>query len=125
MHTPIEFTPAVPLPRRTLSEIMATGAGRAEFGRLFTATMVGTFGALAVLLVMPAWWIVSTPLICVAAFAGWGIAARKTLELDRRHLSAPSLRLSLQFVRVVAASTGALAALTGLFGTLALLLQRS
>ena len=125
MHTPIEFNPAMPLPRNTLGDVMATGVGRAEWGRLYYATVGGTFGALLVLLLIPSWWLASTPLICIASFAGWGLAAQKSLQLDRKQIRAPSLRLTLQLMRTIAMGTCALSALAGLFGTLALLMQRS
>jgi hypothetical protein len=125
MRTPIEFNPAMPLPRNTLGDVMATGVGRAEWDRLYYATVGGTFGALLVLLLVPTWWLASTPLLCVASFAGWGLAAQKSLQLDRKQVRAPSLRLTLQLVRTFAMGTCALSAVAGLFGTLALLMQRS
>jgi hypothetical protein len=125
MHTPIEFNPAVPLPRKTLSNMMATGAGHADWGRLYWTTVGGTFGALVILLLLPGWWLAATPLVCVASFAGWGLAAQKTIALDRRQRAAPSLRFSLQFARGAAALTGALSALAGLFGAVAMLMQRT
>lgn len=124
MHTPIEL-PAVRLPRKTLGDVMATGVGQAEWGRLYAATVVCTFGALVILLMVPTWWLAATPLVCVASFAGWGLAAQKTIALDRRQLAAPSLRMSLQFARAAASVTGALAALAMVFGVLALLMQRA
>ncbi|HUF29239.1 MAG TPA: hypothetical protein VMM77_01150 [Gemmatimonadaceae bacterium] len=125
MLTPIEFNPAIPLPRNTLGNVMATGVGRAEWGRLYYATVGGTFGALLILLLAPTWWLAATPLLCVASFAGWGLAAQTSLHLDRKQIRAPSMRLSLQVVRAVAMATCALSALAGVFGTLALLMQRS
>lgn len=123
MHTPIEFNPAVPLPRKTLSNMMATGAGHADWGRLYWTTVGGTFSALVILVFLPAWWLAATPLVCLSSFAAWGLAAQKTIALDRKRIAAPSLRLSLQLARGVAALTGALSALAGLFGGFALLLQ--
>ena len=125
MHTPIEFTPAIRLPRKTLGDVMATGVGQAEWGRLYAATVSCTFGALLILLLLPSWWLAATPLICVASFAGWGLAAQKTIALDRKQVAAPSLRASLQFARGLASVTSALAALAMIFGVFALLMQRA
>jgi hypothetical protein len=124
MDTPIEFNPAIPLPRKSLRDVMATGAAQAEWGRLYAATVGGTFGALAILMLFPSWWLAATPLICVASFAGWGLAAQKTLELDRKQIAAPSLRAMLHLARAGASATGALSALALLFGIVALLMQR-
>jgi hypothetical protein len=125
MDTPFEFNPAIPLPRKSLRDVMATGAAHAEWGRLYAATVGGTFGALAILMLLPAWWLAATPLICVASFASWGLAAQKSIELDRRQRAAPSLRASLHLFRAAAAFTGALSALALLFGVVALLMQRA
>ena len=122
MDTPFEFNPAVPMPRKSLRDVMATGAARAEWGRLYAATVGGTFGALAILLLLPGWWLAATPFICIASFAGWGLAAQKSIELDRRQRAAPGLRASLAFARMAAAATGALSALALVFGTVALLM---
>lgn len=124
MHTPIELTPVVRLPRKTLGDVMATGVGQAEWGRLYAATVSCTFGALLILLIVPTWWLAATPLICIASFAGWGLAAQKTIALDRRQARAPSLRASLQLARAAASVTGALSALAMVFGVFALLMQR-
>jgi hypothetical protein len=123
MDTPIQL-PAVRLPRKTLGDVMATGVGQAEWGRLYAATVACTFGALLILLLLPSWWLAATPLICVASFAGWGLAAQKTIALDRKQVSAPSLRVTLQIARAAASVTGALSALAMVFGVLAVLMQR-
>lgn len=124
MSTPV-FNPALPLPRKSLRDVMATGAAQAEWGRLYAACVGGTFGALAILLLLPAWWLAATPLICLASFAGWGLAAQKTIELDRRQQRAPSTRAALHFARWLASATGALSALALLFGIIAALMQSS
>jgi hypothetical protein len=103
---------------------MATGAGQAEWGRLYAATVSCTVGALVILLLWPAWWLASTPLVCIASFAGWGLAAQKTIELDRRQLAAPKWRAMLQLARAATALIGGLAAFALIFGGFALLMQR-
>ena len=124
MHTPIA-SPAVRLPRKTLGDVMATGAGQAEWGRLYAATVSCTFGALLILLLWPAWWLAATPLVCVASFAGWGLAAQKTIALDRQQIAAPTWRAMLQLARMGTAMVGALAAFAMIFGGFALLMQRA
>jgi hypothetical protein len=124
MHTPIEYNPAVRLPRKTLGDVMATGAGQAEWGRLYAATVGCTFGALLILLLAPAWWLAATPLACIASFAGWGLCAQMTMALDRKQVAAPSLRMSLQLARGGASVTGVLSALALVFGVFAALMQR-
>jgi hypothetical protein len=123
MHTP-QFNPAVPLPRKTLNDVLATGAGRAESGRLYSAFVCGCLMAFAILFAFPTWWMAATPFICVACFGGWGLAAQRTHALDRAQRSARRVRTALRLVRAVAAATGSLAALAGFFGTIALLMQR-
>ena|SRR5690606_15430710 len=124
MDTPIHL-PAIRLPSKTLGAVMATGVGQAEWGRLYVATVTCTFGALLILLLLPSWWVAATPLICIASFAGWGLAAQKTIALDRQQISAPALRVSLQVARTAAAVTGALSALAMVFGVFALLMVRT
>lgn len=124
MDTPIHL-PAIRLPSKTLGAVMATGVGQAEWGRLYAATVSCTFGALLILLLVPSWWLAATPLICIASFAGWGLAAQKTIALDRKQIPAPALRMSLQIARAMASVTGAISALAMVFGVFALLMVRA
>ena len=121
MLTPADFDPASPLPRKTLANVLATGEGRADSTRLAAAALVGTSGALAILALAPAWWLLSAPLTCVGALGVWGLAAQKAHQLDVAHRSAPALRWWLRAVRGTAALVGGAAAVAGVLGVIAAL----
>jgi len=116
------FDPASPLPRRTLANIIATGEGRANPGRLSACAMLGAGGTAAVLSAAPERWLLAMPLVSLAAFGAWGLAARKTHELDARHRHAPRLRRSLRATRGTAIAVGCAAAAVGVAGAVATLL---
>jgi hypothetical protein len=109
-----KFNPAAPVPRRTLQNIMATGAGQAATRPLALAAILGTAGALAILLFLPEHWPLVTPLVCVACFGAWGLAAKQTQVLDMLHRRAPVLRFWLRLGRTTAMSIGAASAAIGL-----------
>jgi hypothetical protein len=124
MLTPNDFDPKSPLPRRTLANILATGEGRASSARLGVAAAVGAGGALVVLALVPAWWLLASPLTCVGALGVWGLAAQKTHQLDVARRSAPMLRRWLRAVRIIAALVGGAAAVAGVLGVFASLSPR-
>jgi hypothetical protein len=101
-----KFDPAAPVPRRTLQNIMATGVGQAAARPLALAAVLGTAGALAILMFLPEQWPLATPLICVACFGSWGLAAKQTQVLDLLHRRAPVLRFWLQIARTTATAIG-------------------
>jgi hypothetical protein len=109
-----KFDPAAPVPRRTLQNIMATGVGQAATRPLVLAATLGTAGALAILMFLPAHWPLATPLICVACFGAWGLAAKQTQVLDLLHRRAPVLRFWLQIARTTATAIGIASATIGI-----------
>ena len=109
-----KFNPAAPVPRRTLQNIIATGAGQAATRPLILAAVLGTAGALAILLFLPDHWPLATPLICVACFGSWGLAAKQTQVLDLLHRRAPTLRFWLRLARTTAAAIGIAAGVIGM-----------
>lgn len=109
-----KFNPAAPVPRRTLQNIMATGVGQAATRPLALAAVLGTAGALAILLFLPEHWPLVTPLVCVACFGSWGLAAKQTQVLDMLHRRAPALRFWLRLGRTTAMSIGVASAAIGL-----------
>ena len=109
-----KFNPAAPVPRKTLQNIMGTGVGQAATRPLAMAAVLGTAGALAILLFLTDHWPLSTPLICVACFGGWGLAAKKTQVLDLLHRRAPVLRFWLQIARTTAMAIGIAAGIIGM-----------
>jgi hypothetical protein len=109
-----KFNPAAPVPRRTLQNIMATGVGQAATRPLVLAALLGTAGALAILMFLPEHWPLVTPLVCVACFGAWGLAAKQTHVLDLLHRRAPVLRFWLQIARTTATSIGIASAAIGL-----------
>jgi hypothetical protein len=109
-----KFNPAAPIPRRTLQNIIATGAGQAATRPLVLAAVLGTAGALAILLFLTDHWAFSTPLVCVACFGSWGLATKQTQVLDLLHRRAPTLRFWLRLARTSAAAVGLAAAVIGI-----------
>ncbi|MGQ0714963.1 MAG: hypothetical protein ACT4PJ_14780 [Gemmatimonadaceae bacterium] len=109
-----KFNPAAPVPRRTLQNIIATGVGQAATRPLVLAAVLGTAGALAIILFLPDHWPLATPLICVACFGSWGLAAKQTQVLDLLHRRAPTLRFWLRLARTSAAAIGLAAAVIGI-----------
>lgn len=108
-----KFNPAAPVPRTTLQNIMGTGVGQAATRPLALAAVLGTAGALAILLYLPEHWPLVTPLVCVACFGAWGLAAKQTQVLDLLHRRAPVLRFWLRLARTTAASIGIASAAIG------------
>lgn len=109
-----KFNPAAPVPRRTMQNIMATGVGQAATRPLALAAVLGTAGALAILLFLPEHWPLVTPLVCVACFGAWGLAAKQTHVLDLLHRRAPTLRFWLGVARTTATSIGVASAAIGI-----------
>jgi hypothetical protein len=109
-----KFNPAAPIPRRTLQNIMATGVGQAATRPLALAAVLGTAGALAILLFLPEHWPLVTPLVCVASFGAWGLAAKQTQVLDLLHRRAPALRFWLRIARTTATGIGVASAAIGM-----------
>jgi hypothetical protein len=108
-----KFNPAAPVPRKTMQNIMGTGVGQAATRPLLLAATLGTAGALAILLFLPEHWPLVTPLVCVACFGAWGLAAKQTQVLDLLHRRAPALRFWLRLARTTAASIGIASATIG------------
>ena len=108
-----KFNPAAPVPRTTLQTIMGTGVGQAATRPLALAAVLGTAGALAILLYLPQHWPLVTPLVCIACFGAWGLAAKQTQVLDLLHRRAPVLRFWLRLARTTAASIGIASAAIG------------
>jgi hypothetical protein len=109
-----KFNPAAPVPRKTLQNIMATGVGQAATRPLVLAAILGTAGALAILMFLPEHWPLVTPLVCVACFGGWGLAAKQTQVLDLLHRRAPALRFWLRVARTTATGIGIASAVIGM-----------
>jgi hypothetical protein len=113
VRAPQRFNPADPLGRRTLYEILATGAGQAHPTRLAAAAGGGLAGAIAIALLVPRWWPAAMPFVCVGAFGAWGLASQKLDELDLKHEPAGRLRLILRASRTAVAVVGTIAGLVG------------
>jgi hypothetical protein len=109
-----KFNPAAPVPRKTLQNIMATGVGQAATRPLALGATLGTAGALAILMFLPEHWPLVTPLVCVACFGAWGLAAKQTQVLDLLHRRAPALRFWLRVARTTATGIGIASAVIGM-----------
>ncbi len=117
------FDPNRPLERTTLRNVRATGVGQASPARLNGFIVLGTLGAAIIRLAIPTWWVLATPLVCLACFGLWGRSAQHTQMLNVRHERRPELRRALKAVRWVAILLGAAAAVAGLTGTVMILLE--
>ena len=115
---PRSFDPLAPLPPATLANIMATGVGQAATRRLAACFAIGAAGAAIVLAAAPAWWLASTPFLCMAAFGSWGLATQRRLVLDAGNHRAPIQRALLVVARVAAVAVGSAAATAGAIGGL-------
>lgn len=117
------FDPAKPLERTTLRNVRATGVGQASPARLNGFIVLGTLGAALIRMTIPSWWVLATPLVCLACFGLWGRAAQYTQMLNVRHERRPGLRRALETVRWLAVLLGGAAAAAGLTGTVMILLE--
>lgn len=106
------FDPDAPIPRKTLFEQRATGAGQASSGRLVGTLLIAVLAAVLIFGFAPAWWLGFFPLV-VAAFAMWGLSAKATQRLDIAHDFSASQRTLLRYVRVAAVGIGVGSALLG------------
>ena len=108
-------------PDASLPEILMARARSASDGRL-VADVIGGFllATLAAVFRFHGWPVVLSAGICFAAFGAWGIADREV----RERASGPRTRLvgALEYLRVLSAVLGGLAALAMIFGALGLAL---
>ena len=95
--------------------VVAQLARRASDGQLVLAAAAGIAAAAIVGLVLPDWWFVALPLLCVGSFGVWGIAERTAAERLARLGPDFGGRRALASVRMTAAVVGTLS------GTLTLL----
>ena len=88
-----------PLPRRTVFDIRASGAGDASPGRLRGALAFGLASAALCFLFADAWWLGAWPL-CLAIFALHALTSHFEYALDLEHDPAPRTRLALHLARL-------------------------
>ena len=88
-----------------LFAIVAGRARRATDGQLVAAAAIGVAGAAAIGLLLPRWWIVALPLLCIGSFGVWGIADRSAAERAKAG-GGGSGRIALAGLRVAAAVVG-------------------
>jgi hypothetical protein len=91
-------------------ELVAKLARRTSDGHLVIAAAVGIASAALIGLVVPGWWFLALPLLCVGSFGVWGIAERTATERLARIGPAFGGRRTLAGVRLTAAVIGTLAA---------------
>ncbi|HEX6053280.1 MAG TPA: hypothetical protein VFZ21_28625, partial [Gemmatimonadaceae bacterium] len=60
--------------------LVARLARRASDGQLVVAATIGIAAAVSIGLLVPTWWFVALPLLCVGCFGVWGIADRTATE---------------------------------------------
>jgi hypothetical protein len=98
-----------------LFALVARLARRASDGQLVVAAAAGVASAAIVGLLLPDWWLLALPLLCVGSVGVWGIAERTSAEREARLGPTYGGRRTLAGVRITAAVIGTLA------GALALL----
>lgn len=118
-----KFDPAAPVPEQVLHRFMATGVGQAPTRRLIAAMLGAAAGAVAVLLAPPGLWLVATPLLCVVAVSGWGLATKRLYILDLSPHRFAALRVLLHLLRAAMLLLGVGAAAAGAAGFVRLLLR--
>lgn len=106
------FDPEAPIPRKTVFEQQATGAGQASYSRLLPTLVLSVIAAALIFLFASAWWLGFFPLV-VAAFAMWGVSAKATQQLDITHDPSITRRELLRYGRVAAVGLGVGSALLG------------
>ena len=89
--------------------LIAKLARRASDGQLVVAAAIGIASAALIGLVLPAWWFLALPLLCLGSFGIWGIAERTATERSARIGPGFAGRRALAGVRVTAAVIGTLA----------------
>jgi hypothetical protein len=90
--------------------LIAKLARRASDGQLVVAATIGIAAASLVGLLVPSWWFVALPLLCIGSFGVWGIADRTASERLDRIGPMFAGRRALAVVRITAATVGTLAA---------------
>ena len=115
------FDPTRPLPSDTLQNIQATGVGRASMGRLWAAVWGGVAASVALVATHHWWWLAFWPL-CVAAFAGYGLATKEVQRLDILHHPSHTRRAVLSAARGALLGVLATSAFAGLATLVGLLL---
>ena len=92
-----------------LFTLVAQLARRASDGQLVVAAAAGVATAAVVGLVVPTWWFLALPFLCIGSFGIWGIAERTSAERQARLGPAYVGRRALTGIRVTAAIVGTLA----------------
>lgn len=117
------FDPARPLEHTTLRNFRATGVGQASPKRLNAFIGIGLAGAAVVYFGVPAAWLLTTPLICLACFGVWGRSAQATHLLEVKREDRLAYRRLLRATRWAMVFIGLTALFTGLIGLVLLLIQ--
>ncbi len=122
MGTPSGLPTTAPVPRETAFDALVQWAMHASRVRLAAWAIGGTVDAVAIVLVLPSWWLLAMPLLCIASIGAWGLAAQEIRRLDAAQVPAPLRRLGLKVVKTATVTIGTLAAIVGFYGVLLIVL---
>jgi hypothetical protein len=112
---------AAPVSRETVYDVVMHWAMDASRMQLAVCAVGGTIDVIQIAVLVPSWWLLAMPLLCIASIGAWGLAAQKLGALDAAH--APRrLYVGLKAVKVVTVSIGTVAATVGFYGLLLIIL---
>jgi hypothetical protein len=108
---------AAPASRETVYDVVMQWAMDASRLQLAACAVGGTIDAIQIAVIVPSWWLLAMPLLCIASVGAWGLAAQKLRTLDAAH--APRrLPVGLKAAKAVTVTIGTLAAIIGFYGIL-------
>jgi hypothetical protein len=118
MTSSSQLTRAVaPVSRETVYDVVMQWAMDASRAQLAACAVGGTIDAIQIAVIVPSWWLLAMPLLCIASVGAWGLAAQKLQAPDVAH--APRrLPVGLKAAKAVTVTIGTLAAIVGFYGIL-------
>lgn len=108
--------------RETVYDAVMDWAMHAPRARLAAWAAGGAVDAVGVTLVLPNWWLVALPLVCIASIGAWGLAAQRLERLRMAPAPARVQRFALEGVKAATVAVGTLAAIVALYAALLILL---
>jgi hypothetical protein len=112
---------AAPVSRETVYDVVMRWAMDASRMQLAACAVGGTIDAIQIAVIVPSWWLLAMPLVCIASVGAWGLAAQTLGALDAAH--APRrLPVGLKAAKAVTVTIGTLAAIVGFYGILLIIL---
>ena len=114
------------LPHETVYDVLGAWGRAAHPAVLAVAGALALLGGEAIAAFAPHWSLAATPLLTVASFSAWGLAAQQLDVLDRRVLPARERRRRvLRVLKLAAAGLGTVTAVVAFYAAFLLLLGPS